>query len=260
MTLTLFWENAALLALMMGALWVWSLWRRDASVVDPWWPLGYLLVAWHSGLGMPWTEGRLTLLALVAVWALRLAGYLFRRGWGQGEDPRYQAFRQRYGPQRYWWVSLFQVFLLQGSLILALSWPLQLAMSKAPPDQLGANDLLGAALVVLGLGIEALADAQLAAFRSRPENAGRVLDQGLWRYSRHPNYFGESVVWWGFWVSTWDAGWAALTMLSPVVMTFLLLRVSGVAMLEPALLARKPGYADYVARTSAFVPWPPRAC
>jgi steroid 5-alpha reductase family enzyme len=243
---------------LMAMLWLVSLVKRDASVVDPWWSIGFLVVTIASGSDMPATPGRCLLATLVAIWALRLWAYLLKRNWGRPEDPRYAAFRQRFGAQRYWWVSLFQVFGLQGVLILVISSPLLVAMSKPAPDPITAVDLAGAALIVLGLTIEALADAQLAEFRGDPSRRGQVMDSGLWRYSRHPNYFGESVVWWGFWISSLDAPGGVFTMFSPLLMTTLLLRVSGVAMLEPSLLKSKPGYADYVARTSAFVLWPPR--
>jgi steroid 5-alpha reductase family enzyme len=258
MTFELLLQNAALVAAMMGMLWVWSVVRRDASVVDPWWSIGFLLVTLSSGWARPLTPGRTLLAALVAIWALRLWAYLIMRSRGKPEDPRYQAFRARYGERRYWWVSLFQVFGLQGSLIVLLSAPLQLAMTRPLPDPVTLWDVLGAGLALGGIAMEAIADAQMAAFKRRSDAGQSVMDQGLWAYSRHPNYFGECLVWWGFWASSIDAGWAWLTVLSPLAMTYLLIRVSGVAMLEPDLLRRRPGYADYVARTPAFVPWPRR--
>lgn len=256
MTAELFLRNAGLVTGMMCAIWLWSVYRRDASVVDPWWSMGHLLVTVSTALTFPATPGRILLTVLVGIWALRLWGYLVLRSWGQPEDSRYQAFRQRYGPDRYWWVSLFQVFGLQGVLILVLSAPLQLAASKPAPDPVESWDLLGGAMILFGIVFEAVADAQMADFKRQPGSSGQVMDRGLWAYSRHPNYFGESVLWWGFWVSSIDAGWAWLTVLSPLVMTFLLLKVSGVAMLEPALVERRPGYAEYVKRTPAFLPWP----
>ena len=181
------------------------------------------------------------------------------RGWGEGEDPRYTAFRENYGAQRYWIVSLFQVFLLQGFLIILLSAPLRLAMTVSAPDPVSVFDLLGSALILLGLVFESFGDAQLAAFKSRPENEGKVLDTGLWRYTRHPNYFGEAVLWWGFWICSLDVPESFKTIYAPLLMTFLLLKVSGVSLLEKELKQRKPEYEDYIARTPVFFPWFPRA-
>lgn len=268
MTLELFLQSGALVAIAVTALWLVSVVRRDASVVDPWWSMLFLLVTVHAALrtseGLGLTPGKALLVALVAFWALRLWLHLLLRSRGQPEDARYAAFRAHYGPERYWWVSYFQVFLLQGCLALVISVPLQLAAAAPPPDALSAWDVAGAVLWLGGFACEAVADWQLVRFRrwraAAPERAGAVLDQGLWRYSRHPNYFGEALLWWGFWVSGLDqaSGWAWATVLAPALMTFLLVRVSGVRMLDAHLLATRPAYADYVRRTSAFVPWLPR--
>lgn len=241
---------------MLG-LWVWSVIRKDASVVDPWWSVGFLVVTLQTGWLCDWTPGKMVLGALVGIWALRLWAYLVWRGWGEGEDPRYTAFREKYGASRYWLISLFQVFLLQGALIIIISAPLRVAMAKTAPDPVSAYDLLGALLVLIGLCFESFGDAQLASFKSNPDNKGKVLDTGLWRYTRHPNYFGESVLWWGFWLCSLDTPDAWLTFYAPVLMTFLLLKVSGVSLLESDLKKRKPEYQDYIRRTSAFFPWPP---
>ena len=242
----------------MTGLWLWSLIKKDASVVDPWWSIGFLLITLHTGWHFSWSPGRTCLAALVAVWALRLWAYLLWRNWGKPEDSRYQKFREQYGPHRYWWISFFQVFLLQGILMLVISAPLQVAMSKPAPDPVTAWDLLGAILVLTGVIVEGLADAQMAAFKAQADSSGRVMDSGLWRYSRHPNYFGEDVVWWGFWICSLDTSHGLYTVFAPALMTFLLLRVSGVTMLEPELKKRRPAYAEYIKRTSAFVPWPPK--
>jgi steroid 5-alpha reductase family enzyme len=262
-TLRLVAANAGLVLAMMTLLWLVSVRLRDASVVDPFWSVGFLLVTVHTALGTGLTPGKALLLAMVAAWAVRLFLYLLRRSRGKPEDPRYAAFRRRFGPERYWWVSFFQVFLLQGLLLVVISAPLQLAAAADAPDAVSVADLAGLALFAAGLGIEAGADAQLAAFRRARGKAGaeepkRVLDTGLWRYSRHPNYFGEALLWWGFWVASLDTpmGWA--TVFAPALMTFLLVKVSGVAMLDAHMAATRPEYAEYVRRTSAFVPRPPR--
>jgi steroid 5-alpha reductase family enzyme len=248
----------AAVALAMLALWGLSLALRDASIVDIFWGPGFAMVAAIScalGAGAPGRRALAT--GLAALWGLRLGGYLLARNAGKGEDARYQAMRRHHG-DRFARVSLVTVFGLQGVLMWFISLPLQVANLSPEPAELGALDALGAGLVAVGLAFEAIGDWQLARFKRDPASAGRVLDTGLWRYTRHPNYFGDCVVWWGFFTLALatPSGW--LTVLSPVVMTVLLTRVSGVPMLERTIGRRRPGYADYVARTSAFVPLPPR--
>lgn len=263
MTLDLLIGNAGLVLALMTALWAVSVYLRDASIIDPWWSIGFLLVTAFTALRTGLTPGKALLLVMVAAWAVRLWLYLLSRSRGKPEDPRYAAFRQKYGAERYWWVSFFQVFLLQGVLIVLISAPLQVAAAAREPDPISPSDLLGLALFAAGLLIETVADAQLAAYRRAKarggvEAPGPVLDTGLWRLSRHPNYFGEAVLWWGFFLCALDEpmGWA--TVVAPALMTFLLVKVSGVAMLDAHLAATRPGYAEYIRRTSAFVPWPPR--
>jgi steroid 5-alpha reductase family enzyme len=156
-------------------------------------------------------------------------------------------------------VSLFTVFALQGVLMWIVSLPLQVAQAAPAPARLGPLDAFGAALWLVGMVFESVGDWQLARFKADPANAGRVMDRGLWRYTRHPNYFGDCLVWWGFFVLASGVPGGAYTLVSPIVMTILLRRVSGVTLLERSLLKRREGYADYVARTNAFVPGPPRA-
>lgn len=258
MSLALFGGNLALVFALMTTLWMVSVRLRDASIVDPWWSVGFLLVTVHTVLRTGVTPGKVLLLVLVGTWSLRLWLHLLLRSLGEPEDPRYASFRRRYGPERYWWVSLLQVFLLQGALVLLISAPLQLAAAAEPPGPLSATDLAGLLVFTVGFLFEAVADRQLQSFRRAPANRGKVLDTGLWRWSRHPNYFGEAVLWWGFWLLALGEplGWA--TFLAPALMTFLLLRVSGVTLLDAHLKSSKPGYEDYVRRTSAFVPRPRR--
>ena len=257
MTLALVGWNAALVFGLMTVLWVFSVYRRDASIVDPWWSMAFLLVTAHTVARTGVTEAKTLLLLMVAAWAIRLWLHLLVRSRGKPEDPRYAGFRQRYGPARYWWVSLFQVFLLQGCLVLFISAPLQLAAVARPPDSITAADLVGLLIFAVGFGFEVVADWQLQTFRRDPAKKGQVLDTGLWRLSRHPNYFGEAVLWWGLWLCALDQPLGWVTVLAPLLMTFLLLRVSGVTMLDAHLSATKPGYADHVRRTSAFVPRAP---
>ena len=258
MTLALLTSNAVLVLGLMAALWLVSLSRRDASIVDPWWSIAFLVVLAHTVASTGLTPAKTLLLAMVAIWAVRLWLHLLLRSRGKPEDPRYAAFRQRYGPDRYWWISFFQVFVLQGALVILISAPLQIAGAAGAPDPITPLDRAGLVVFTIGLAFEVVADSQLQAFRRDPKSRGRVLDHGLWRYSRHPNYFGEAVLWWGFWLCALDQPLGSPSIFAPLLMTFLLVKVSGVAMLDAHLAATKPGYAEYVRRTSAFLPRPPR--
>jgi steroid 5-alpha reductase family enzyme len=252
--------NAVLVAALMTTLWLWSVVRRDAGVVDPWWSMGFLFVSVRSAWVTGASPGKWLLVAVTAAWAVRLWLHLLLRARGRGEDPRYVKFRKYFGAERYWWVSFFQVFVFQGVMMLLISSPLVVAAAAPAPDPLRWNDVAGAIVALAGLGIETIADRQLQRFRDDPERGGRgaVLATGLWRYSRHPNYFGETLVMWGLWIMAADAPGALYTAFAPALMTFFLLRVSGVTMLESQLVRTKPGYAEYVRRTSSFVIRPPR--
>lgn len=238
-------------------LWLASLPLRNSSIVDMWWGPAFVL-AWlvYAGRQAALSPRALVVGAIVALWAVRLAWHIGRRNVGHGEDPRYAAWRRQHGAS-WWWFSWVKVFLLQATVAWMVSWPIGAAVAGTASFP-GPLDLLGLLVAAAGLVIEATADAQLRHFKATA-GPGAVCDTGLWRYSRHPNYFGEAVVWWGLWLFAADVVGGWITVLSPVLMTWLLVRVSGVAMLEPALMARKPAYAAYIRRTSAFVPWPPRA-
>jgi steroid 5-alpha reductase family enzyme len=249
--------SAAALLILMLATWALSLALHDVSIVDVTWGVGSVVVAWIAFANGDGDEGRRALLAgLTTAWGLRLAVYITRRKLREkGEDYRYVEMRERH-PERFWLVSLGLVFLLQGALVWVVSLPLQAA--SAQDDPLGALDVVGVAFWAVGLFFEAVGDAQLARFKADPANRGRVMDRGLWRYTRHPNYFGDFLVWWGIYVIALSTGGAWWTVVSPLVMSVLLLRVSGKDHLERAMKRRRPGYRDYVARTSGFVPLPPR--
>ncbi len=233
--------------------WLISLLKQDVSIVDSLWSLMFLFAAVTYAITLPETGPRATLvLVLVALWAVRLSAYITWRNWGEGEDRRYQKIRANNEPN-FELKSLFIVFLLQGVIAWIVSLPLLAAQAGATP--LGFVDYAGIALWVVGLFFEAVGDFQLARFKADPANRGKVMDRGLWRY--HPNYFGNACLWWGFGLIALSAGaWWALV--SPVVMTFLLLKVSGVSLLEQDIGERRPKYADYIARTSAFFPLPPK--
>jgi steroid 5-alpha reductase family enzyme len=243
----------ATLALML-ALWVASLVLRDASIVDIFWGAGFVACAWLYFALMP---GRKWLTCiLVTVWGLRLSLHILRRNWGKGEDYRYRAWRQQAG-RHWWWVSLFKVFLLQGALLWVISIPLLAAQASPASEQLTWLEAAGLVTWGVGFTFEAVGDWQLQRFKADPANQGKVLQQGVWRYTRHPNYFGDACVWWGIYLLAAAAGgwW---TVYSPLLMTVLLLRVSGVRLLERSLAQSKPGYREYMQTTSAFIPRRPR--
>lgn len=246
----------AALALMI-AVWLLSLRSRDASVVDVFWGLGIVLIAWLTFARTDGFDGRRLLLAgLVTVWGLRLALHILWRRRGHGEDRRYAAMRAARGAA-FWWQSLFVIFLLQGILQWLISLGVQLGIAAATPPRWTAWDLAGAALWAAGFLFETVGDAQLARFKRDPANRGRVMDRGLWRYTRHPNYFGEAVMWWGLGLIVCPTPYGPWALLCPALMTFFLLKVSGVTLLEADLLARRSEFRDYIALASAFIPWPP---
>ncbi len=258
MTLALLGQSAGLVLVMMTALWALSVYLRDVSIVDPWWSIAFLIVTLSAASHSALTTRKLLLVTMVGVWSVRLWLHLLLRSRGRPEDPRYAEFRRRFGPERYWWLSFFQVFLLQGALAFVISAPLQMVAAEREARGLGVVECAAVLVFAAGFSIEAVADWQLQTFRSRPVAGAEVLATGLWRYSRHPNYFGEALLWWGFWLLAAGSRYGWATAPAPMLMTFLLLRVSGVTILDAHLTATKPGYADYVRRTSAFVLRPPK--
>jgi steroid 5-alpha reductase family enzyme len=251
--------NAALLATAILVLWLVNLKTRDPSFIDSWWPLGMVLAAVVT-LAMTGADPRRWLIVgLCALWGLRLGGYLFWRWRRQGPDRRYAEMMAAAEAERGWsygLASLLFVFALQAPLQFIVSLPAQLG-ELAPPQPLGALAATGAALALVGIGFEALGDAQLARFKADPANRGKVLDTGLWRYTRHPNYFGDACLWWGVYLIAAETGFGAWSLPGPLLLTFLLTRFSGAPTVEGHMGAR-PGYAEYVRRTSSFVPWPPK--
>lgn len=250
---------ALLLALSaLTLIWVVSLVIQDVSIIDVFWGLGFVLISAAAiGRHGPPDPRDLLIFAIVTVWAARLALHLFLRWRRLGhEDRRYAAMRRKAGP-RFAILSLFTVFWLQAGILWVVSLPLQAAFS-APLSDLGPLDFAGAAIAIAGLVIEALADYQLTRFGRDPANSGRVLNTGLWAWSRHPNYFGDTVLWWGVFLLCISASHVWWTAIGPIVMTYFLLNVSGVPMLERKMADRRPEYAEYIRRTSSFVPWPPR--
>jgi len=246
-----------LVMVMLGfGTWVVSFLKSDVSIVDGMWSLmifsGCVV---YTVVLSPADVARATLiLVLAALWALRLAAYITWRNWGQPEDHRYQAIRARNQPY-FEWKSLYLVFTLQAVLAWIVSMPLLIGV--AGTSALSFLDITGVVIVLFGIVFEATADWQLACFKRHPTNASRVMDQGLWRYTRHPNYFGEFCVWWGFYLLACAAGgwW---TIVSPLLMSILLMKVSGVMLLEKDIGERRPDYHRYITRTSVFFPWFPK--
>lgn len=250
--------TAGMLAAAMLLLWGIATLRRNVSLADPFWGTGFLLVAWLAfGLGGVSTPAAWLIVALTTLWGARLSSYLLWRNWGEPEDRRYADMRRHHGG-RFPWVSLVTVFLLQGFLIWIVSLPIQAALAGPATLRFPLLAPLGLLLWSIGFLFESVGDWQLARFRADPANARRVLDTGLWRYTRHPNYFGDFCVWWGLYFLSASTG-PVWTLLSPLLMSVLLLKVSGVSLLEKTVTDRRPDYAAYQKRTSSFFPWPPRA-
>lgn len=249
---------AGVILWLMVLLWIVSLVIKNSSIVDIFWGTGFIIFAWAAFLLTPdgFHPRKLLLCCLVSIWGLRLSLHILLRNWGRPEDFRYQKWRQDSGPS-WWWRSLFKVFILQGILLLIIAAPLLVAQMQPLPDHLTWLDGLAVILWLVGFTFEALGDWQLRRFKADPANKGRVLSSGVWRYSRHPNYFGDAAQWWAYYLVALAAGgwW---TVFSPLIMTGLLLRVSGVSLLEKTLKESKPGYQEYAGRTSEFIPWLPK--
>ncbi len=243
----------------MLLLWLVSVRLGDPSFVDAWWPMGFVVVGWTAYAGTEGDRTRgLVLAGLVTVWGLRLGGYLFWRWRRTGADKRYVFLLSRAKGSKHAF-TLTRVFLLQGVLLWLVSMPLQLGQVYAEPAGLQPLGYAGVALALVGIGFESVGDAQLVRFKADPASAGRVMDRGLWRYTRHPNYFGDACLWWGVFLVALVNAVTAIAVIGPLAMTALLARWSGVGPLERGLHRTRPAYADYVARTSAFIPRPPRA-
>jgi len=250
-SLGIYLQGLGVVAVAALCTWVLSLIRRNVAIVDSLWSLMFVLAAFTYAAAAPTLGPRaLVVLALVSVWALRLSIYITVRNWGHGEDRRYQAIRARNQPH-FEVKSLYLIFAFQALLAWVISLPLLGAILN--PGPLGALDIVGALLWLVGFTFEAGGDWQLARFKADPANRGKVMDTGFWRYTRHPNYFGDFSVWWGFYLIAVAAG-AWWSILGPIGMSVLLMRVSGVTLLEKDIGERRPQYADYIRRTNAFFP------
>ncbi len=243
---------------LMTLLWLLSLALKNSSIVDIFWGTGFVIVAWMAfALTPEGFVGRKALLCvLVTIWGLRLSLHILTRNWGKEEDFRYQVWRKEAGPA-WWWRSFFKVFLMQGVILWIVAAPLPAAQWGAQPAHLTWLDYFAMAIWLIGFFFEAAGDWQLTRFKANPANKGKVLNSGVWRYTRHPNYFGDATQWWAYYLIALAAGgwW---TIFSPILMTTLLTRVSGVTLLEKSLKEERPGYKEYVETTSEFIPWFPR--
>jgi steroid 5-alpha reductase family enzyme len=255
-------QNAAAVLAWMLLFWLISIPTRNVAIVDLAWGLGFVLVAGLTLAIVGAANQRLApqhwvLPVLTTIWGLRLSGYLACRNHGRPEDKRYAAMRAK-RPGGFWWRSLYIVFLLQGVVMWVVSLPIQIGSAWAEPRWTWVHPA-GIAFWGIGFTFETVGDWQLLTFKRDPRNVGRVCDRGLWRYTRHPNYFGDFCVWWGLFLLADAWGTAHWTVISPLLMSVLLLKVSGVTLLEQSLRIEKPDYRDYVRRTNAFFPGPPRA-
>ena len=256
--MTLFLQAALIILVLVTLLWIWSVFIKNVSIVDLFWGFGFVVVnAFYVFISGELNTRKILILILVSLWGLRLAIYLAWRNIGKGEDFRYQEFRRNYGPERYWWFSFFQTFLLQGALIMIVSLPLLGINSSTSSGDLNVLDYIGIVVWIIGFSFEAGGDFQLARFKKDPANKGKVLNTGFWKYTRHPNYFGDSAVWWSYAIFSMAAG-SYWQIIGSVVMTLLIIKVSGVALLEKTLKNTKPQYREYVQKTSSFFPWFPK--
>jgi steroid 5-alpha reductase family enzyme len=244
---------AVISMMIMG--WLLSLVLRNVTIVDSLWGLGFVMIAWTTFFLTDGFLGRKLLITfLVTFWGVRLSIYLTWRNWGKKEDPRYGLWREKSG-KHFWIVSLFKVFLLQAVFLWAISISLQYGVASKTPEMITWLDLFGLILWGVGFIFEAVGDWQLAVFKSNPANKGKVMDQGLWAYTRHPNYFGECLMWWGIFLIAFSASNSWWTVVSPLIITAVLLKMTGIPLTEKTIVIHRPGYKEYVQRTNAFIPW-----
>ena len=248
---------AAAVAVLMLGIWLLSIRLQDVSIIDPAWGPALALVGVVGALAGDGDRGRRWLLAgMVVLWGGRLGWHLtVRKLHEPEEDRRYAVMREKQGDRFVLW-SLRMVFGTQALLVLVVSLPL--AAAAGGGGALDALAIPGVLVWAVGLAFETIGDRQLTAFKADPSSKGQVMDRGLWRYTRHPNYFGDACVWWGLYLVALTAGGVWWTAVGPLVMTLLLVRVSGAGLLEKDIGTRRPGYADYIARTSGFIPLPPK--
>ncbi len=256
--LTLFALNLIAVVAFMCIGWAISLVRENVTIADSFWGIGFVIIAWLTFFAADGFIGRKVIITLlVTLWGVRLCIHLSIRNRGKGEDPRYAAWREKYG-ENFRIVSLYKVFLVQALFQWLIAMGIQYGQMAETPARLTWLDAAGVVIWAAGFVIETAADYQLTRFLSDPANKGKVMDQYLWRYSRHPNYFGESLVWWGIFVIVLSVPWGVWTIVSPILITYTLLRITGVNLMEETEFFENPEYRAYIEKTNAFVPWFPR--
>ena len=257
MTTFLFLSKLSLLSLcgLMTATWIISLIRKDASIIDQFWGISFILQAYIYSFHTNFQNDRLLLLLiLITIWGLRLSIHLHFRNKGKEEDYRYQAFRKQYGPKQFWWKSLIIIFYLQGGLSFIIASPILFIASQNQATTWTLFDILGSCLFIFGFLVESISDWQLMKFKSNKKNKGLVLTSGLWSFSRHPNYFGDSLVWWGVFFIALSLPYGILSIVGPITMTYLLVKVSGADLLEKKLKTSKPHYNKQTKHIPKFFP------
>ena len=242
----------------MILLWLLSIPIKNVSIVDAFWGMGFVIVNIVYFVLEPEIFNRTLLITcLISIWGIRLSIYLLKRNYGKPEDYRYQEFRKHYGAKNYWWFSLFQVFFLQGFLILIVSLPLFGSFSNTTSNELNLLDYFALFTWIIGFLFESIGDYQLTKFKKNPINKGKILNTGLWRFTRHPNYFGDATVWFSFGLFSIASG-GYWHIIGSLIMIFLIVKISGVAMLERSLIKTKLSYKEYIETTNAFFPWFPK--
>ena len=253
--------NAAILVAGFLILWAICLKTRDVTPIDSVWALGMVAMAVTSYAHTGGDPGRkYLLLGLCTIWGLRLGGYMLWRWRDHGPDRRYQVMLGRAQEAKGWGfakATLLLVFATQAPLLFIVCLPVQLGQVDAAPP-VGTLGWIGAAMALTGIVFESIGDWQLTRFRKNPANAGQVMDRGLWRYTRHPNYFGDALTWWGVYAVAAETTTGLWSLPGPVLLTWTLMKWSGAPTIEGRMKRKKPGYEDYVRRTSGFVPWWPR--
>lgn len=253
--------NAGLVLAMMTAMWALSIIIRDSSIADIFWGLGFVaIVAFTAAISDGIEERRQLIIVLTAIWGVRLALYIGWRNWG-AEDPRYARLRQHVESQgkSYALHSLLHIYWLQGLFMWLVSLVLIFSMTTDTPTTLGTLAYVGVGLWLIGMIFETVGDWQLSKFLGNPDNTGKVMDKGLWRYTRHPNYFGEACVWLGFFLIAIENPWGAVTVISLAIIYYALLGPTGKGLLERRMSKKRPDFDSYKQRTSAFFPLPPRS-
>lgn len=253
--------NAATVIAAFVVLWLIGLIIRDVTMVDAWWALGMGLLALTTFLQFEPTDRRWLILIICTVWCLRLGGYMLWRWYDHGPDRRYVRLLEKAQEKRGWGfakATLLLVFATQAPLQFAIAMPAMLGQISAEPVHLGLLAYAGATLSVIGILFESISDWQLTRFRKNPSNAGQVLSTGLWKYTRHPNYFGDACVWWGLYLIGAETTIGLFALPAPILLTWTLMKWSGAPTVEFRMRKTKPGYEEYIRRTSGFVPWPPK--